>query len=479
MYGLINSLMCRGGLKLKLVIFVLFSILTTVGVLNYFTIPLIKSYMKDKAFEVSITTVERIAEFSSFALLERTYENRLNLDDSIEKVEKSDTKGIIGISIYQRQKNDNNVSFTYLSGFGLNNKEMPLDENLLNTLNNSMEEEVIYHDYSIRTPSQTIDTYRFSKPIIYTYQNHSILLGVALLYYDKTSINGVIEELLEVILWITISILLVITLFVYFIGANLTKPLLQITQAAAEIAKGNFDINLSIKTNDEIEYLAKQFNKMILSLREHEKMQKFVSNSTMHMLQEDASSKLTLAGEHRTLTFLFCDIRNFTTMSEEKEPLEVIGIVNFYLNLQSKIIKANGGDIDKFIGDEVMASFSGPDATKKALKSAIEIQALIKRENIKREKSGETVCEVGIGIHRGEVIAGNIGSDDRMNFTSIGSVVNIASRLCSNAAPAEILIEKNTYEQADAKYIVELKPSFSAKGLKNNIEVYSIMHTER
>jgi len=173
--------------------------------------------MKDKAFEVSITTVERIAEFSSFALLERTYENRLNLDDSIEKVEKSDTKGIIGISIYQRQKNDNNVSFTYLSGFGLNNKEMPLDENLLNTLNNSMEEEVIYHDYSIRTPSQTIDTYRFSKPIIYTYQNHSILLGVALLYYDKTSINGVIEELLEVILWITISILLVITLFVYFI----------------------------------------------------------------------------------------------------------------------------------------------------------------------------------------------------------------------------------------------------------------------
>jgi len=126
-----------------------------------------------------------------------------------------------------------------------------------------------------------------------------------------------------------------------------------------------------------------------------------------------------------------------------------------------------------------MASFSGPDATKKALKSAIEIQALIKRENIKREKSGETVCEVGIGIHRGEVIAGNIGSDDRMNFTSIGSVVNIASRLCSNAAPAEILIEKNTYEQADAKYIVELKPSFSAKGLKNNIEVYSIMHTER
>lgn len=467
----ISKLLRKGGLKLKLITFVLFAILITVSIQNLFIIPLIKTYIEEKSFEVSTTTIERISDFSSFTLLERTYENRLSLNDAIEKIKLSKTQGIVGISIYQRQKDDNNISFNYIAGFGLENKDFPLGEKLLKFLDNSSSENVTYDSFTIKLNNKIVETYRFVKPIIYIYQNRPVLLGVTLLYYDKEVINSVVEKMINLILTITGTILLLVTVFVYFIGSSLTKPILQITKAAEEVSQGNLNIHLDIKTNDQIEDLAKQFNKMIYSLQNHEKIQKFVSRSTMDMIHKDSTCQI-LNAEHRTLTFLFSDIRDFTVLSETKEPKEVIIIINFYLNLQSKIIKSNGGDIDKFIGDEIMASFSGVDATKRAIKSAIEIQTLIKKENIKREREGDTVCEVGIGINHGEVVVGNIGSKNRMDFTAIGSVVNIASRLCSFAKASEILIEKNTYDISNSIYKVKAKAPIVAKGISKPLQSY-------
>jgi len=281
--------------------------------------------------------------------------------------------------------------------------------------------------------------------------------------------------MMDLVIRITIGILLLASLFIYFIGVRFTKPILQITKAAKDVSDGNLNINLNIRTNDEIEHLAQQFNKLVLSLQEHTKMQKFVSNSTMDMIQDDSICQLVLGGEHKTLTYLFCDIRDFTAMSDEKEPSEVISIINFYLNLQSNIIKENGGDIDKFIGDEIMASFCGEDATKMALHSAIEIQKTITQANKQRVKDNLTVCEVGIGINKGEVIVGNIGSQDRMDFTSIGRSVNLASRLCSFAKAGEILIEKQTYESSGVKCIVKTKKPIIAKGIKKALDTYAVV----
>lgn len=470
----ICKLLRKGGLTLKLITFVLFAIVITVSVQNLFIIPIIKTYIEEKSFEVSSATIERISDFSSFTLLERTYENHLSLSDAIKKIQLSNTQGIVGVSIYQRQKDDNNISFNYLAGFGLDNKDFPLDEKLLNSLDNAQSDSVTYDSFKIKLNNKIVETYRFVKPIIYIYQNRPVLLGVTLLYYDKEVINSVVEKMIHLISTITIAILLLATLFVYFIGSRLTKPILQITKAAEEVSRGNLNIKLDIKTNDQIEDLAKQFNKMIYSLQNHEKVQKFVSRSTMDMIYKDSTCQ-TLGAQHRTLTFLFSDIRDFTVLSETKEPQEVIIIINFYLNLQSKIIKGNGGDIDKFIGDEIMASFSGLDATKKAIKSAVEIQTLIKEENIKRKKEGNTICEVGIGINHGEVVVGNIGSNNRMDFTSIGAVVNIASRLCSFAKASEILIEKNTYDTSNSKCKVKPKEPIVAKGMSKPLYSYSCL----
>ena len=463
-----------GGLKLKLISFVFLAILSAITVQNIFAMPMMKSYIEKKAFEVSTTTIERISDFSSFALLERTYENRLSLDDAIKKVQNSNIDGLIGVSIYQRQKSGDSIKFNYLSGFGDDVKNIPIDKKLQESLDDSENENVSYDDYIVKSKGQDIDTYRFVRPIIYKYQNNTILLGVAILYYDKRAITGIIDTMLDFMFTITIVVLLIATLFVYFIGVRFTRPILEITHAASAIAKGNLNIKLNINTNDEIEHLAYHFNAMVKGLQEKKKMQKFVSGSTMNMIKSGSMRHNMLGGEYRTLTILFCDIRGFTAMSEEKKPSEVISIVNFYLNLQAQIIRDNNGDIDKYIGDEIMASFSGDDATNNAVKSGLEIQAMIKKENIKRAKRGETVCEVGIGINRGEVIVGNIGSHEHMDFTVVGSVVNVASRLCSSAKAGKVIVDKSTYDRASCKYHTTLQTPFTIKGISYPIDTYSV-----
>jgi len=434
-----------------------------------------ESYIQRKAIEVSTATIERISDFSSSALLERTYENRLSLDDAIKKVKNSKIEGLLGVSIYQRDKYAGDIiGFNYISGFGNNVQKILLDGDLLKYLDNCKDEKVRLDNYEIKTENQKIQTHRFVRPIMYSYQDENVLLGVTILYFDKNSIDAIIKEMIDYMTTITTVILLLAILFVYFVGVRFTRPILEITHASTSIANGDLDIDLDIQTNDEVEHLAYHFNLMVEGLKEKKKMQKFVSTSTMDMIKEDSKKEIILGGEYRTLTFLFTDIRGFTAMSEAKTPSEVISIVNFYLMLQSKIIRKNDGDIDKFIGDEIMASFSGDHATSRAIRCAIEIQKSIATENLRRSKIAETICEVGIGINRGEVIVGNIGYNDHMDFTAVGLSVNIASGLCSSAKTGEIVIEKNTYDLTKGECEAKAQAPFLMKKMKKPIETYSI-----
>lgn len=467
-----------GGLKLKLITFVLLAILAAISAQSLYILPLIKDYIEKKAFEVGVTTTERISDFSLFALLERTYENRLSLDDAIKKIQNSNTEGVVGISIYQRQKQDTNASFKYISGFGSDGKDTKIDDVLLEYLASGTKEKIYYDTYILEQGTRSIETYRFMKPIIYYYEEKNILLGFTLLYYDKTPINIIIEESLEIILTSTIVILLLSIIFVYFVGARFTRPILEITEASDVISKGNLDIKLDIRTNDEIEDLACRFNAMVDGLKERQKMKKFVSGSTMNMIQNDSQQALVLGGEYRTLTILFTDIRNSTVISEEQSPSEVINIVNFYLNLQSEIIKEYDGDIDKFVGDQVMASFHGENDVQRALECALEIQKSIEKHNTIRVQGKETICEVGIGINKGEVIVGNMGSLEQMDFTAVGLHVNIAARLCAKAKENEIIIEKSTHEHAIGTHIALYETAFDVKGISYPIQAYVMGRSE-
>lgn len=170
-------------------------------------------------------------------------------------------------------------------------------------------------------------------------------------------------------------------------------------------------------------------------------------------------NRLELKGERHIVTVFFMDIRGFTKLSEKLPAEEVVKILNKYFDIATKVLFKHDGTVDKFIGDAVMALFNAPTKVKdheiKAVKAAIEIQKMIKEWG---------KIEVGIGIHTGEAVVGNIGSKHKMDYTAIGDVVNTASRLEGQTKGGEVIVSKNVYDKI-------MESNLSAKATHSKVEL--------
>jgi class 3 adenylate cyclase len=444
----LKQLLRRGGLRLKIVSFLILIVIATVGILDFFIIRLMTEAVSRKAIEVVETSLVRISEVSRLTLLERTYENKINLDEILQNTRSSAIEGVLDINIFTTVKNDDSLELVYFTGFHPEKGKTLLLDNPLTTRLLTADDETLFRDaYYYHDGFRAVPAYRYVQPIFTEFEGKSHLLGAVIMAYSREAIYGSIRAVIQISILTTLAVLIASIAAAYLLGSRFTSPILTIADAASRVTAGNFNIRLDIRTNDEIEDLGKRFNSMVQELRRKEMMQKFISSSTIDMIEKDDQRHLRLGGQHRTVTLLFSDIRNFTAICEDKPPHQVVAIANFYLNLQAGIIKHRGGDIDKFVGDEIMALFSGSDSIDQAVNAAIDIQRTIKQENIRRKRRGLTIVEVGIGINHGEVVVGNIGSYDRMDFTAMGSVVNLASKLCARARPSEILIEQETYQR--------------------------------
>ncbi|UCB45406.1 MAG: HD domain-containing protein [Spirochaetota bacterium] len=188
--------------------------------------------------------------------------------------------------------------------------------------------------------------------------------------------------------------------------------------------------------------------------------------------------EIKLGGERRKVTTLFADIRGFTSMAESMKPEDVVDLLNTYLTAMTEIVFKYEGTLDKYIGDCVMAVFGVPishyNDTERAVISAIEMQQYVNEINIAREKEGLPRVEIGIGINTGHVIAGNMGSLDRVDYTVIGDGVNIAARLESHAEKGQILITKDVYEEI--KYLVQTSflDKITVKGREQPVDIYEV-----
>ena len=165
-------------------------------------------------------------------------------------------------------------------------------------------------------------------------------------------------------------------------------------------------------------------------------------------------------------------------MSEKMEPEKVVSTLNSYFSLMIDIVFKNNGTLDKIIGDELMIVFGAPtssnDDTERAVKTAIEMQDKIKTFNKQRVIENEKPIKVGIGINKGLVVSGNIGSKELMDYTVIGDTVNLGARLCSAAGPDEIITSDSVwFETKKAFNYKKLKP-IKVKGKKNEVQVYKI-----
>lgn len=204
---------------------------------------------------------------------------------------------------------------------------------------------------------------------------------------------------------------------------------------------------------------------------------KYVDEQVVNEIKEGGFD-VSIGGTRKDIAVLFVDIRGFTPLSENLSPENVVDILNSYLTIVADAVAANGGTLDKFIGDAAMAVFNSPsdleDYVFRAVCTAWDI--LSNEESLKREclkKYGKEV-EFGIGVNCGDAVIGNIGSQNRMEYTAIGDTVNTTSRLEGAAGPGQILISREVAKRLGGRIDVSFAGEYSLKGKKKKVVVYEV-----
>jgi adenylate cyclase len=194
-----------------------------------------------------------------------------------------------------------------------------------------------------------------------------------------------------------------------------------------------------------------------------------------------ASGEDALGGKSVTATVLFCDIRSFTTLSEELGPHRTVSLLNEYFSIMVEVITKQGGMLDKFIGDAIMAAFGLPvahdDDEDRAVRAAIGMVNALTQWNAERAAAAKAAVNIGIGLNTDNVVSGNIGSPRRMDYTIIGDGVNLASRLegaCKEYA-ARILISENTYKRLRGTYRAREIDLVLVKGKHQPVAIYEVL----
>jgi class 3 adenylate cyclase len=288
------------------------------------------------------------------------------------------------------------------------------------------------------------------------------------------------RRLLEVMTVIVLWILLL------DVSRKITGPITALTAALRHVKQGRWDLiqmpKISFKRKNEIRQLFDSFHDMVEGMKEKEKitgiLNKVVSEE---VAKEILKSDVQLGGEERIVTMLFSDIRGFTKLTQNMPPHEVIGFLNRCMTKISSVVEDNKGVIDKYMGDGLMALYGAPIAYENsplhAIVSGLEIVNALKLWNQERIRDRLDPIYVGIGIHTGSVFVGNMGAQNRLNYTVIGSHVNLASRLCAAAGPEEVLITEDTYLQPSVKESVEVedKGLMSFKGFDEKKQVFKVL----
>lgn len=243
------------------------------------------------------------------------------------------------------------------------------------------------------------------------------------------------EGLRVFLLGLTVVGLIISVLGASIIARQVTHPVSRLAGAVKKVAAGDYTVRAGVRRKDELGDLATAFNEMTRGLAERDRVQdllgKVVSPEVAARML--AGGGIELGGEERTVTVLFTDIRGFTRMSESLPPAELVAVLNGYLVALSNVIEANGGVVDKFIGDATMAIFGAPleqpDHATRAVRTALAMHKALTDLNKGLAERGRPKLWFGIGVNSSPVVAGNMGSGRRMNYTVIGDGVNVASRV--------------------------------------------------
>ena len=309
---------------------------------------------------------------------------------------------------------------------------------LASTLNSSMAGMIARHGSATSGPINRIQTVTLDGEDYVSLFQPLPLLGddparIALQRSLKVEL-GPSRELESEVLLISLAALAVATFAALWIARGVSQPVQQLAEHTKHVAAGDYTRRIDLPRADELGQLATAFNQMTAGLAERDRVRDLLGKVVSpEIATQLLNSDLKLGGEEREVTILFCDLRDFTGMSEQMNPTDVLALLNRYLDRMSTIIERHGGVIDKYIGDAIMALFGAPitdtGAAGKAIAAAREMAQALEVLNRELVAEGRPVLAFGIGINTARVVAGNMGSKTRLNYTVIGDGVNLASRL--------------------------------------------------
>jgi len=251
------------------------------------------------------------------------------------------------------------------------------------------------------------------------------------------------------------------------ISDSLSRMISGEEKVSAELLTYNDDI----RTQDEIKALSWEIKGMTTIIKG---MIPYVSTSTFQQSRNKKDdSKTTI----KDLAFLFTDIRGFTSIVEGLSPEKIVETINHYLEAQTEIIYKHQGDVDKFVGDSIMAAFDGPDKEINACNASMDLIEMMQKDKTERSANKLTTADIGIGINTGSVVYGSIGAKERMDFTSIGDTVNLASRLegANKEYFTKLLISESVYTKIKEKFICREIDLLTVKGKTEHIRIYEIL----
>ncbi len=332
--------------------------------------------------------------------------------------------------------------------------------------------------FTLLTTIEKHNRYEFYYPIMTKLQDggeeKEILLGVAFVSFSKRSILAPIEHARNIAIGSALFIILFSIVGINRIARKMANQIQLLSNGAREVGNGNLDVQISVSSKDELGLLAREFNNMIQQLREKLQMQKFVSKLTVEMIKDSVSDGKSSRASKRNVAVLFSDVRSFSSLAEKLDPEEIVKLINIYFEVQTKIIERFHGIVDKFMGDQIMAVFQGKSMADNVLRAAVEIQRHVRLLNQDRAAAGQATLDVGIGVNHGAAVMGHMGSAHRMDYTVLGDVVNVASRLCAHAKVGQIITSSDLIQQVNGSYPTTRLKSISVKGRSQAIEVCEV-----